>query len=218
MKSAEEFLKALEHGLDAESALASLQQYEPTYCAAIPLEVFRLVQQLHLRVFPVFDFGPVRSNEATCDLDQMRCWARQRPNWALATGSASGVLALGVYGSVGRDSLLSLCGDDWDWLDTLRSSDDEKRSVFFRWPLGQRQICGKLQIGPGLRVFGEGDWVLVPPYRTANGVSSVYLDPRPSLIQVPAWLLDLVFEPKITLTSFPSASVPGVDPKIETGE
>jgi hypothetical protein len=75
-------------------------------------------------------------------------------------------------------SLLDLCGDDWSWLDTLRSVAGEKRCISFAWAEGRRQISGSRQICEGLSVLGEGDWVLTPPSREPHGTQHAYLNPE----------------------------------------
>jgi hypothetical protein len=128
-------------------------------------------------------------------LEQLKRLARWQPNFALATGSVSGVLVLEVDGQ-GQNSLLELCRDDWSWLDSLRTVAGRKRYIFFAWPEGRKQINGYLEIGQGLRVIGEGDFLLYPPSREANGVQHAFLSPQLTVVPAPVWLTDLVFEPK----------------------
>lgn len=100
--------------------------------------------------------------EATDNLQQLCNSAHESPNGALATGPHSGIVILEVGGGEGLASLFDLCGDDWRWLDTLRSVAGEKPCIFFTWPQGRRQNIGSGQIGEALSVLGEGDWLLVP--------------------------------------------------------
>jgi hypothetical protein len=95
-----------------------------------------------------------------------------------------------VDGEEGQNSLIRLCGDDWDWLDTLRTQAGQKRFVFFAWSDQQRQISGNSHIGKGLRVLGDGDWLLFPPSREVNGAEHVILTPQLVPIDPPRWLLD----------------------------
>jgi hypothetical protein len=46
---------------------------------------------------------------------------------------------------------------------------------------------------PGLRIRGEGDYVLIPPSASSSGVSHLYLDPEAAIEVAPRWLLDAVF-------------------------
>jgi hypothetical protein len=120
--------------------------------------IYRAAQQLHWRFFVLSSNGDStpdgsRIDSATNDLEQLKCWARQRPRWALATGS--GVLVLEVDSAEGgQDSLLELCRDDWGWLDTLRSSAGFKRYIFFRCLDPLRQLNGFGHIGKGRRGHG----------------------------------------------------------------
>jgi hypothetical protein len=191
-------------------ALQSLPQYEPPYI--IPVEVYHAAQRNGWRFFPVSigkHLAVTHANlvQATDNLQQLRSWARESPNWALATGPDSGVFILEVDGDKGVTSLLDLCGDDWSWLDTLRSMAAEKRCICFAWPAGRRQISSSRQIGEGLRVLGEGDWVLIPPSREPHGTQHTYLNPEAKVVAAPVWLLDRSFGPADTVDpSFPPCS------------
>lgn len=199
MKSAELFVEALEQGLSPIEALQSLPEYEPPYIHRIPVEVYRAALRKGWWFFPVSfseHLAVTHANlfQATDNLQQLRNWAREWPNWALVTGPDSGVFVLEVDSDAGLASLLDLCGDDWSWLDTLRSVAGEKRCIFFVWPEGRRQISSNLQIHEGLSVLGEGDWVLIPPSRKPHGTQHVYLNPEAEVVAAPVWLLDRAFE------------------------
>jgi hypothetical protein len=203
MKSAEAFTKAIKQGRSPSAALSSLPPCQLEYCARVPINIYRASQELGARFFPIPRFGRYAStslliHRATSDLEQLKLWARRRPNFALATGSVSGIFALMADGEVGQGSLLSLCGDDWSWLDTLRTAASQIRFNFFTWPRGRQQREGSLWIGEGLRIFGEGDWLLMPPSRE-NGIEHVYLNPQLLLLPPPAWIIDLVFEPETAI-------------------
>jgi hypothetical protein len=200
MRSAEAFVRALKQGLSPIEALQSLPEYERPYIHRIPVEVYRAALRNGWWFFPV-SFGEhlavTHANlvQATDNLQQLKSWARECPNWALVTGSNSGVFVLEVDGDKGVASLLDLCGDDWSWLDTLRSMAGEKRCISFAWPDGRRQISSSRQIGEGLRVLGEGDWVLIPPSREPHGAQHAYMNPLAEVVAAPVWLLDRAFEP-----------------------
>jgi hypothetical protein len=201
MKSAEAFVEALEQGLSALEALQSLPDYEPRYIHRVPIEVYRVALRNGWRFFPVSfskHLAVMHATlvQATDNLQQLRNWARESPNaWALVTGPQSGVFVLEVDGDKGLTSLLDLCGDDWSWLDTLRSMAGEKRCISFAWPEGRRQIGSSRQIGEGLRVLGEGDWVLIPPSREPHGAQHAYMNPMAEIVTAPVWLLDRAFGP-----------------------
>jgi hypothetical protein len=85
MKSAEAFVEALEHGLNSEDALHSLPDYEPLYIDEIPVEVYHAALRHSWRFFPVlpnkhFTEKHAHVLQATDNLQQLRCWVRQRPN------------------------------------------------------------------------------------------------------------------------------------------
>jgi hypothetical protein len=204
MKSLVAFVQALEQGLSPIEALHSLPDYEPRYIQRVPVEIYRAALRNGWRFFPVSSSGHravthASPYEATDNLEQLSNWARESPNWALATGPDSGVFVLEVDGHEGLASLLDLCGDDWNWLDTLRSMAGEKRCIFFAWPEGRRQISGDQQIGEGLSVLGEGDWILMPPSCEPHGTQHIYLNPGSEVIAAAAWLLVRTFEPADTV-------------------
>jgi hypothetical protein len=204
LKSAEAFVAALEQGLSPIEALQALPEYEPPYIHRIPVEVYRAALRNGWRLFPVSfskHLAVTHANlfQATDNLQQLRSWAREYPNWALVTGQRSGVFVLEVDGDKGVASILDLCGDDWSWLDTLRSMAGEKRCISFAWPEGRRQISSSRQIGEGLRVLGEGDWVLIPPSREPHGAQHAYLNPEAEVVAAPVWLLDRAFGPADTV-------------------
>ena len=204
MKSAQAFVEALDLGLSPIAALHSLPDYKPRYIQRVPVEVYRAALQNGWRFFPLSSskhLEVTRANlfEATDNLQQLSNWARESPNWALVTGPDSGVFVLEVDGREGLASLLDICGDDWSWLDTLRSVAGEKRCIFFAWPWGWRQISGGRQIGEGLSVLGEGDWILIPPSCEPHGTQHIYLNPGSEVIAAPTWLLVRAFEPADTV-------------------
>jgi hypothetical protein len=204
LKSAEAFVAALEQGLSPIEALQALPEYEPPYIHRIPVEVYRAALRNGWRLFPVSfskHLAVTHANlfQATDNLQQLRSWAREYPNWALVTGQRSGVFVLEVDGDKGVASILDLCGDDWSWLDTLRSMAGEKRCISFAWPEGRRQISSSRQIGEGLRVLGEGDWVLIPPSREPHEAQHAYMNPMAEIATAPVWLLDRAFGPADTV-------------------
>jgi hypothetical protein len=199
LKSSEVFVAALEQGLRPIEALQCLPNYEPLYINRVPVEVYRAALRKGWRFFPVSSsrhLAVTHANlfQATDNLQQLRDWARQSPNWALATGPDSGVFVLEVDGEAGLATLLDLCGDDWSWLDTLRSMAGEKRCISFAWPEGRSQTRSNRQIGQGLSVLGEGEWVLVPPSREPHGTPHAYLNPGAEVVAAPLWLLDRAFK------------------------
>jgi hypothetical protein len=86
----------------------------------------------------------------------------------------------------------------------------EKRCISFAWPEGRRHISSSRRIGEGLRVLGEGDWVLIPPSREPHGIQHTYLNPKAEVVAAPVWLLDRAFGPADTVDPsrpFPCSSV-----------
>jgi hypothetical protein len=196
-------------------AICSLPTYEPLYIHRVPVEVYRAAMRKSWQFFPVSASRQLTVQHAnlfhaaTNNLQQLRRWARESPNWALVTGSESGVFVLEVDGEVGLASLLDLCGDDWSWLDTLRSMAGERRWITFVWPQGLSQINRWQHFAKGLKIIGEGDWVLIPPSREPHGAQHVYMNPLSEIAIAPAYLLERAFkhtDPADPLSSFPSCS------------
>ncbi len=200
MKQAELFVEALKQGLSPIEAIRSLPEYEQPYVRKVPVEIFRVALRNGWQFLPVSTsrrhIGTHANFFVATDNPQRwrRCVARC-PNWVLLTGRSSGIFVLEVDGEQGQTSLLDLCQDDWNWLDTLRSMAGEKRCIFFAWPEGRRQISGTRQIGEGQRVCGEGDWVLLPPSRARHGAQHSYLNPTDEVVAPPLWILRRAFEP-----------------------
>ena len=197
MKSADAFIDLLARGISANKALSSLPQCELEYIAKVPIGVYLAARFYGWRFFPAPRLGrsPINGlhiHEATNKLETLKFWARSRPEWALATGALSGVFVLVVHGDIGRKSLLESCGDDWDWLFTLRTQAGSKRYIFYAWPENEKQNPRSIFLGNGLSLLGEGDWLLFPPSREISGVQHVFLT-RSTPAQVPCWLHNLVF-------------------------
>jgi len=197
MKSADAFIDLLERGIRADRALSSLPQCELQYVAKVPIGIYLAAKLFGWRFFPAPQLrrsaiDQLHIREATNNLDELTLWARTRPEWALATGALSGVFVLVVHGDEGRKSLLETCGDDWDWLFTLRTQAGVKRYIFYAWPGNEQQNPRSIYLGKGLSLLGEGDWLLFPPSRELSGVQHVFLT-RSTPAQVPCWLHDLVF-------------------------
>jgi hypothetical protein len=205
MKSAEEYLALLERGFSAKRALSCLAQCELPYIEKVPFDVYCAARWFGWRFFPVSRrrCSPprrLRISEATDNLEQLKRWACIRPHWALATGALSGVFVIVVEGDRGRNSLLECCGDDWDWLFTLRTQAGLKRYIFYAWPDNQRQISRSACLGKGLSLLGEGDWLLYPPSREPSGAQHVFLT-RSTAAQPPTWLIERLFDQESVMES-----------------
>jgi hypothetical protein len=152
------------------------------------------------RLFPVQPQGrlapaKVRIEDATADLAQLEQWACEHPgrNWGLATGMASGVFFLEVDTRRASRALRILSRGEWDGQQTLQSQAGDTGYAFFRWPAARAMRGSGKNPAPGLRIRGEGDFVLIPPSVCPSGISHVYLDPDAEIAAAPQWLLDSVF-------------------------
>ncbi len=171
---------------------------KPRRSTALPIEVLQASRMWHL--FPVQPQGrlapaKVRIEDATADLAQLEQWACELPgcNWGLATGMASGVFVLEVDTRRASSALRILNRDEWDGQQTLQSQAGDTGYAFFRWPAARAMRGSGKNPAPGLRIRGEGDFVLIPPSVCPSGISHVYLDPDAEIAAAPQWLLDSVF-------------------------
>jgi hypothetical protein len=152
------------------------------------------------RLFPVWSqsrlaSAKMRIEDATSDLAPLEQWACEHPgcNWGLATGLASGVFVLEVDTRRAGSALRILNRDEWDGQQTLQSRAGDTTYPFFHSPAGRAIRSSGKNPEPGLRIRGEGDYVLIPPSACSSGVSHVYLDPDAAIATAPQWLLDSVF-------------------------
>ena len=204
MKPAHLFVHALKESASPIEAIRSMPTYEPLYIHRVPVEVYRAAMRKGWQFFPIPSSKLTVPNAnlfhaATNNLQQLRRWARERPDWALVTRPLSGAFVLEVDGEAGLASLLDLCGDDWSWLDTLRSMAGSKRWISFAWPQGFSQISKGRPFAKGLRIIGEGDWVLIPPSLEAHGAQHAYMNPLAEIAAAPAYLLERAFKPADTV-------------------
>jgi hypothetical protein len=172
---------------------------------AVPLSVLGAAHR-GWQIFPLY----TRSNHATIaaamiaqatnDLVQLEEWANQRSvcGWAVATGHASGVLAVEMKGAQGIAAFTFLVLDNqYDemmqhaLISQTGYGGAETIYVYFRWP-ADLDVCHHLRatIAPGLRLRGEGDYALLPTH--ISGMSHSW--PDADLLVAPQWLLD----PQIT--------------------
>ncbi|WP_433972689.1 bifunctional DNA primase/polymerase [Tunturiibacter lichenicola] len=211
MKTPPDFF--LEYGKRVPAPPAS-SSFNQTRCSAdLPIEVLQASRLW--RLFPVWTqsrlaSGMMRIEDATADRAQLEQWACEHPgcNWGLATGAASGVFVLEVDTRRAGSALRILCDDVWDWQQTLQMSAGDAGYAFFRWPAGRAMRRSGKNPAPGIRIHGEGDYVLIPPSACSSGVSNVYLDPDAAIAAAPQWLLDSVFagsaeQPSGRILAFP---------------
>jgi hypothetical protein len=168
---------------------------------AVPLSV-RGAAQRGWQIFPIHThsnhatIAAATIARATNDLVQLEEWANQHSvcGWSVATGHASGVLAVEMKGAEGIAAFTFLVLDNqYDELmqHALISQTGyggaETIYVYFRWP-ADFDMCHHLRgtIAPGLRLRGEGDYALLPTH--ISGMSHNWLDA--DLLVAPQWLLD----------------------------
>ena len=110
--------------------------------------------------------------------------ARDRCNWAVATGHGLAVLEVNEEG---QRSLRYLCGDDWEWRETLEFRCGASRFFAFHHPSRRIRFLGSRF--PGLRLHWEGSAMLIPPSWFAYGPPVTFENPDAPVLLSPRWLL-----------------------------
>ena len=134
---------------------------------------------------------------AKSDLATIQQWAAKYPvcNWAVLTGSDSGVFVLDVDGEKGRASLAMLEAQHGPLPDTLSSRTgrvDGGEHRWFKYP-SDREIRGNAgRLGNGLDVRATGGYVIVPPSIHETGQPYQWAEPLRPVVDAPAWLIELL--------------------------
>ena len=158
--------------------------------------------QKGMAVFPCRpqDKRPATANglkDATTDLDMIRQWWRQEPqfNLAIATGAVSGIFVVDVDGLDAEVELRKLEAEQGGLPGTIEAITARGRHVYFRSPeMPVRNSAGK--IAPGIDVRGDGGYVLAPPSIHPTGRRYEWsVDCASALADAPAWRLDKVSPP-----------------------
>ena len=158
--------------------------------------------QRGLAVFPCRpqDKRPATANglkDATTDLDIIRQWWRQEPqfNLAIATGAVSGIFVVDIDGLDAEVELRRLEAEHGEIPSTIEAITARGRHVYFRSPeIPVRNSVSK--IAPGIDVRGDGGYVLAPPSIHPTGRRYEWsVDCASSLAAGPAWLLDKISPP-----------------------
>ena len=144
---------------------------------------------------------------ATSDLATIRQWAAKYPgcNWAVLTGSNSGVFVLDVDGEKGRASLSMLEVKQGPLPDTLSSRTgrvDGGEHRWFTYPACSDVRGSAGRLGEGLDVRATGGYVVVPPSIHETGQHYQWAEPLRPVADAPAWLIELLTDktapPRIT--------------------
>jgi len=146
------------------------------------------------------------SRGATTDERKIRDWAAQwrGSNWAVATGSESGVFVLDVDGERGRTSLEQLEAQYGTLPVTLTSRTgraDGGVHRWFAWPEGCEVRNSQDKVGDKLDVRGAGGYVIASPSVHQTGSVYEWLDPDVPVANPPQWLLDRIVAPTPTRRS-----------------
>ncbi len=183
----------------------------PTLPYRVTIQDFGLLRdaaQRGWRIFPVL--SPIRRamvasamlGQASNNLEQIAEWADRYCgcNWALATGSGSDVLAIEMDGEIGTTSFRWLVFENQEaplhnsptLISQTKFGANNKACAYYRWPAS---VAGRLlhgTVAPGMRLRGEGDFVLIPPSVRRDGSRYVFLQPEKEVANLPDWLIELI--------------------------
>ena len=163
--------------------------------------------QKGMAVFPCRpqDKRPATANglkDATTDLDIIRQWWRQEPqfNLAIATGAVSGIFVVDVDGLDAEVELRRLEAEYGGLPSTVEAITARGRHVYFRSPeVPVRNSASK--IAPGIDVRGDGGYVLAPPSIHPSGRRYEWsVDCATALAEAPVWLIDKISVPATGVT------------------
>jgi hypothetical protein len=170
--------------------------------AAVSLQEVERLAERGWRLFPCAPRSKVPrlkgwQKVATSDLATIRQWAAKYPgcNWAVVTGLESGVFVLDVDGETGRASLAALEKQHSPLPDTLISRTgrvDGGEHRWFNYPAGSEIRCSASKIGENLDVKANGGYVIVPPSIHETGRPYQWVEPKRTMADAPAWLIELL--------------------------
>lgn len=116
------------------------------------------------------------------------------------TGADSRVFGVEVNPSCGglarhiRDAVCGAIDEDYHWR-TLASTAGGSLVAFFDYDPAWRGSLVSPWIAPGVRVYADNDWLLIPPSTHPGGIAHTYLDPKTPLREPPQLLIKLAFGP-----------------------
>ncbi|QEE28581.1 hypothetical protein FTW19_11580 [Terriglobus albidus] len=147
------------------------------------------------------DKVPVLTNwpdKATCEPSIIKQWAvtHRGCNWAVKTGTGSGIWVLDVDGEKGAVSLREMASRYGDlWLQTLTAITAHGRHCYFKYPQDVSIRNSVERLRPGLDVRGDGGYVIAPPSLHPSGHEYRWVNPDAAVLPTPEWLLHLLATP-----------------------
>ena len=148
-------------------------------------------------VFPCkADKKPLTPNgfkDASTDPKQIAKWQKKHPNanWAIATGSVSGVFVVDAdlkHG--GRTAWVDICKEHDPFTTLVAQSGGGGLHSYFRYPNGGRKIkSGTGVLAPGIDIRGDGGYIIVPPSITQAPYIFEVPPTKVEVADAPDWLL-----------------------------
>ncbi len=125
---------------------------------------------------------------------QINKWMKKYPNanWAIATGSTSGVFVVDAdLKTGGRTAWVALCNEHDPITTLVAQSGGGGLHYYFKYPNSGRKIkSGTGVLAPGIDIKGDGGYIIVPPSITQ---APYIFDVPPTKVEVadaPEWLLE----------------------------
>jgi hypothetical protein len=134
---------------------------------------------------------------ASSDPFVLQRWSEEHPhcNWAITTGSQSGVFVLDVDGEAGRASLAALESKHGPLpvtLTVITGREDGGEQRYFVHPVSHEVRSSTTKLGPGLHIRGAGGYAIVPPSIHPSGKTYMFVNESIPIAEGSEWLLDLL--------------------------
>jgi hypothetical protein len=145
---------------------------------------------------PLTDHG---FKDASTDPKQIAKWLKKCPNanWAIATGSGSGVFVVDADLKNGGRAAWTAMLKEHPPIETLvAQTGGGGLHTYFKCPnSGNRIKSGTDVLAQGIDIKGDGGYVIVPPSRTAAPYEFEVPPNKVEIAEAPAWLLELLSSP-----------------------
>ena len=156
---------------------------------------------------PIGNLAPRGVLNATKNPEVVAGWWAKEPNAniGIATGQASGIVALDVDGPTGETTLAKLERRFGTLPPTRQIKTGKGRHLYFRYPRDTEKVKSIAQTKLGLDVRADGGYVLAPPSLHASG-TRYSVESSNVEANCPAWLVAYANDPSGTLKAANSAA------------
>lgn len=138
--------------------------------------------------------------DASCDSACIDKWVEKYPNanWGIATGIISNLLVVDIDKKTGGYETWDMLRTDHpEPIETITvSTGNGGRHLWFSYPNGFDIRSGQNVLGKGIDLRANGGYIVAPGSKTNNEYVFELSFDDTSLAEVPAWILDLILQPK----------------------